>query len=359
MKIAQISHDTYLPDICGNAIVNQGYDQVFRKLGDSFILLYNQRQKDYVHEGTRVRVANAEYRNWTDLAAYNASIARNAIKILLEEKVDVVFFNDVYPKPNGVYLQIIKTLPSGIKVFAIQHGYHPEFVHLAERFDGVCVFNSVHVERYVQDGILKEKLILMPPPFDFRGVKPPIPLVERKPNSVIYIGRMINEKAPHQLIPFLKKANIKEYAMVGPFHASQPKYKKRILDLAANYGVQDRIKILGEISPGKIKDVASEYQFLVQTSRSEGFSLVLRDALIYGCSAVARTNAIPHGYTWAGGHVRIVNSYKNMSRYLCYNFSDIQAVQQEVDAAYKFAQNFFDSEMLAVRMKKFLEGVTS
>jgi glycosyltransferase involved in cell wall biosynthesis len=363
LKVAQLSHDGFLPKgVCGNAIVNYDYHQMLKRVtkdpADSILILFNKDEEDYQYEDIRIRVANAVPSNWTNQSLYNESIADDIADKLEEEKIDVVLFGDVDEFDDStVYYHLLKRLPRSVKKIAVQHGYYGSTREFQRLFDGFFVFTEYQKDRCVSDGIPKDRVVVVPPPIDFRKIPKNRPLSERTPNSLLFIGRVMDVKGPHHIIPHLERAGVEKYTIAGPLHKDEPKYLDRIIKLAENYGVRDRLNILGEIEPNSILEFAQDYQMFIQPSRSEGFSLVLREALASGCISTARRNAVQMGYSWTKGHVYIGNSYQDMAGFLDYviNKANGPENQDRSDRAVQYMKDNFDIEMLSERVGMFLD----
>lgn len=359
MKIGQLTHDSFFPNICGNAGVNYGYHQVFKKIADeSILILYNKREEDYTFEDIKVVVSNPPKDSYAKtMEKYREEVAKAIGRTVRENKIDILFINDHDTGDrSSPYVLMHKYIPSNVIKIAIQHGYYNTFGSVKGLYHGVCVFGEYQREAYLRDGVAEDKIVVAPPPLKFSEIEKP--LHERKKNAVLYIGRLSAGKEPHQLIPYLKEAGIEEYAIVASKSKKCPKYLDRLLNMAKNYGVFDRINFVGELPYKEIIDFAQDYRFCVQTSRSECFSLSIRDAIAAGCICVARENEIKEGYSWIDKYIHTVVGYSQMSKCIKdLNSAPVSELQLRSDSARDYIKNYMSEEVVYKKITELLENI--
>ena len=361
MRIAQITQDGYFPDvICGNATVNSNYHETFKKFlaspEDSILIRFNQDiEPHYIHKDLNVYTINADQARWTDRRAYNKNIADKMTQFLIDQKIDVVFFGDT---DTPVFNFVCQQLPRHVLRIAVHHGVDNNFIrenhHL---FDGSIVFTEFQLMKYIEGGLNPNTFLIAPPPLDFGTFSEPKPFEQRIPRSLLYMGRLKNYKGSHQLIPFLKDLNIEKYTIIGPRDLrDEPKYVDRVLTMAKNYDVEDIVDLRDPIGPDELIEFAQDYQIFVQTSRSEGISLVLREAMAAGCITVARQNDSEEGYAWARPFVQETPGYLSMANYIGFILDrPMEELQQISNSTYRHVKGIFDMDENAHNIKTFIE----
>lgn len=109
----------------------------------------------------------------------------------------------------------------------------------------------------------------------------------------LQIGSVCDRKnqvgAIEMLKDFLKENKNAYYIYAGG--VIDEKYQKTIFDLADNWGVGDKIKYLGEVSPGKeLNEVYNLADVMIFPSKNEAFGLVIIEAMSAGIPTIISGN---------------------------------------------------------------------
>lgn len=106
-------------------------------------------------------------------------------------------------------------------------------------------------------------------------------------HTVIWPARLNADKCPERVIPIMQKlielVPDAKLIMVGPV---EDNYKMTFLQLAAEYGVGDKIELVGSQPEESMKEWYRQADAFLLTSRREGWSLALGEALSMGVPAV-------------------------------------------------------------------------
>ncbi len=91
------------------------------------------------------------------------------------------------------------------------------------------------------------------------------------------------------LAPFMKKNTNIAYVYAGGIISED--YQNQITEFAKRNGIQDSIYYLGEIAPGnQLNDIYNMSEALIFPSKSEGFSLVILEAMASGLPVIVRND---------------------------------------------------------------------
>lgn len=116
----------------------------------------------------------------------------------------------------------------------------------------------------------------------------PQEVLDRKiPNKILWVGRFLELKHPDDAIYAFKRLTDAGYDItmdmigVGPTEDS-------MRALIARYGLTDRIRLLGGMSPEDVRSKMEEASiFLFNSDRREGWGAVLNESMNSGCAVVA------------------------------------------------------------------------
>ena len=368
MRIAQITLDGYFPIIiCGNAVVNSNYNEMFKKFhkyDDSCLILFNKDEEFksyYSHNGLDVyaiNVNNDAQSTHNNHVEYSKNLAFKIIDLLIEKNINVVFFNDT---DSQVYDNIIQNLPSHMIKIAIHHGIDIDFIkNRYYNYHGSIVFTEYQYDSYLNLGLDKNSMVIAPPPLDFSKIKEPTPYEERIPNSLLYMGRIKDYKGCHKIIPYLKDSNIDKYTIIGPNDPeNEPKYLDRITKMAKNYDVSSKIEILDPIDNSELIDFASNYEMFIQPSREEGISLVLREAMSAGTIPVARKTLRTTMYGWCANHLYTTSSYKHIMEYIDFIINlPIDEKNRRSTEMFSYMKDMFCLDKVAKDVEEFINKIS-
>lgn len=136
-------------------------------------------------------------------------------------------------------------------------------------------------------------------------------LSEKKPNSILWVARMIDWKHPE--IPIMVAKCLKEKGY--EFHLNMigdGPMRGKMQDLIEQYGLSDCVHLLGTMSPDEVRRHMEKSKFFLFTSdRHEGWGAVLNEAMNSACAVVANDEigSVPflltdghNGYSYHGNH---------------------------------------------------------
>lgn len=338
MRIVQALQDDYLPTICGNALVVNSYVKMLKtKFPEHKVVVWeNDRPEHEVVEGVSV----------TNILDSKEMIAHKISRMVKNENVDVLIVHSHEDRVS----KHLSNISMDVTRILVQHFEDSRLLKSIDNYHGAIVFQKKQYEDYLRMGIPKEKLLLCPPSLDFEKdyVTPP-PLSERTPRSIIYAGRIIEAKGCHQIIPHLEKIDA-TYTIIGPL--SDKKYIDRLKKLAKNYGVEDRITIKKEVSQKELISEFHKHQAFILPSRSDCFSLTMREAMSSGCICTALE--LKNAYSWAENKAFIAKNYETMANFLKYAFDS-----NKIGMNYNFAKSLFDFETLSTELCDFIENINA
>lgn len=91
------------------------------------------------------------------------------------------------------------------------------------------------------------------------------------------------------LLSFLKENNTREFIYAGGIIDND--YQNKIIEFAKKEGIEKQVKYLGEVEPGKIlNEYYNSATMMIFPSKSEGFSLVIIEAMAAGVPVVINEN---------------------------------------------------------------------
>jgi len=112
-------------------------------------------------------------------------------------------------------------------------------------------------------------------------------LDEKKPHSLLWVGRFLDCKHPEVALSIAQKLNAAGYNfelnLIGT-----GELEGKLKALIQTYGLEDKVHMLGAMSPEKVREYMEQAEIFMFTSdRNEGWGAVLNEAMNSGCSCVA------------------------------------------------------------------------
>lgn len=116
--------------------------------------------------------------------------------------------------------------------------------------------------------------------------------LQKKPGRVIFVGHIIREKGVFELIEAcLPISEVKELVLIGPCEES---VKKEIVKTAQRRNDNNWLMLTGEITSRLVTDLMRDTYLLCLPSYTEGFPMVILEAMAMGCAIVTTdVGAIP------------------------------------------------------------------
>ena len=179
-----------------------------------------------------------------------------------------------------------------------------------------------------------------------------ITVSQKHTNSILWAGRLIDWKHPETAVQValrLKQAGYKFVLNIIGTGTMEDELKT----LISSHGLNDCVKMLGSMSPEKVREYMEQSEiFLFTSDRQEGWGAVLNEAMNSGCAAVAdhEIGSVPflvrdgeNGYIYPDGNI---NSLYAKVKYLLDNKEERDKLGIN---AYKTICNEWNAEVAAER----------
>ena len=185
-------------------------------------------------------------------------------------------------------------------------------------------------------------------------------LIEKKrPNSLLWTARLIDWKHPEIPVEIAKRLKEDGYGFtldmigVGPL-------ENKVKDLISKYGLEDKVRLLGSMSPDKVREKMEESEvFLFTSDRNEGWGAVLNESMNSCCAVIANKaiGSVPYliedgenGLTYSGKNIDRI--YAQVKRLL----DDKELKKQLGKKAYETIVTEWNAEVAAERFIKLIES---
>ena len=181
----------------------------------------------------------------------------------------------------------------------------------------------------------------------------------KKPNSILWTARLIDWKHPEIPIEIAKRLKEDGYGFtldmigVGPL-------ENKVKTLISKYGLEDKVRLLGSMSPDKVREKMEESEvFLFTSDRNEGWGAVLNESMNSCCAVIANKaiGSVPYlikdgenGLTYSGE--KIDRIYEQVNRLL----DDKELRKQLGKKAYETIVTEWNAEVAAERFIKLVES---
>lgn len=110
-------------------------------------------------------------------------------------------------------------------------------------------------------------------------------------NSLLWVGRLIKWKHPEYSLYIAKKLKEQGYDFILNIIGIGP-MEKELKELINKYSLNNNVKMLGSMSPDKVREYMEEAEIYLFTSdRGEGWGVVLNEAMNSACACVASYSA--------------------------------------------------------------------
>jgi len=298
MKVLQITQDEYLPVICGNAMVVENFREMMDGIIENYILTENKDRPIYQKLANGAIIFNTH----NDISW----VERDAQSIVESLGIDVIIIHD----PGYRRMQkLIEGNPS-VKKVLVSHFFAPAMIsNVHEMYDKIIVFQKTQADYYREHtDIPKNKIFFMPQPMNTDIFHPYD--VEKKPRSLIYAGRLIEQKGPHLILPYLRNLDA-TYTMVGPV---KPEFKVALENEINKLGISDRVEILSPLLGRELAKKLSEHRIYILPSSSDCYSLAMSEAMCCGLTCTALH--IDDAFTWMQGMGHIAKGMDDMARFI-------------------------------------------
>jgi glycosyltransferase involved in cell wall biosynthesis len=283
MRVGIISYDFY-PPIGGQGVY---VHEIHKRLHEHGITPYvfSSREGDGAESCFSYKVPNP--------VSFSLIVNKRINKWVKEHELDLVH---VQGGPGGVLLFKKPAVPL---VYTAHHLYSQQYEFLHKpvyaflkhlekvgylRSDRIVAVSSTTRDSLVQKyNIPESKIEIIPDGVDFTDFKPLI--LEKIPDSVLYVGRLCERKGIRYLIEAIsiikrKKQDIKLY-IVGT-GALEGELRKMVTD----YSLNDTISLLGGVSQEELVKWYNHAEVFVLPSLFEGFGIVCIEAMACGTPVI-------------------------------------------------------------------------
>lgn len=113
---------------------------------------------------------------------------------------------------------------------------------------------------------------------------------QKKPNSLLWVGRMIDWKHPELAVEVARKLKEEGFDFsINILGAGE--LRENIEKLIDELDLQNEVKLLGSMSPEKVREYMEQSEiFLFTSDRQEGWGAVLNEAMNSACAVVSNIN---------------------------------------------------------------------
>lgn len=148
--------------------------------------------------------------------------------------------------------------------------------------DGYLVASDYTKMDLRDKGVAKERIYTIPYGYEQECIKPEIKKKkENAPLRILYVGRITHEKGVHHLLSALSKINEKDFdlTLAGSYTAEPKLYEQ--------YKEKKNYNFAGFMPKSKLYELYQESDILVVPSLSDGYGLVVLEAMSCGVPVVA------------------------------------------------------------------------
>ena len=180
----------------------------------------------------------------------------------------------------------------------------------------------------------------------------------KKKNSIIWAGRLIDWKHPDKAIKIAKRLKDNGYDfelnIIG-----NGEQESLLKDMIAYQNLSDCVHLLGSKSPDKVREYMEQSQIYLFTSdRGEGWGVVLNEAMNSGCACVASYSAGSTPFLIKDGENGLI--YKDDNTDELYNktkllLNDNKLLDKIAKNGYETIINEYNPENAAKKFYKFVE----
>ena len=170
-------------------------------------------------------------------------------------------------------------------------------IYLGEIFSALFFDQQITVSKSLEDYYKEKHGIRTITIANGTSINPPkqAELIEekfdlKKKNYILFIGRLVPEKAPHKLINAFKRINTDKKLVIAGGSSGTDKYEKYLKKIAKD---DDRIIFTSYIYGEELEEIYSNAYLYVSVSQVEGMPLTLLEAMSYGIPVLV-SNIQPH-----------------------------------------------------------------
>jgi len=189
---------------------------------------------------------------------------------------------------------------AGTRVWVLSHMAFPEIAGLEGRAlaaaTGVICPSSFAAAQLRSQYGLERVHVALP------GTRPAEPAVGSRPPRIICVAALLPNKSQLLLIEALARlAHLPWTASLIGSPDADPAYAARVAAAVAHHGLEDRIRLAGELDGQELEDAWHAADLSVLVSERESFGMAVQESLAHGVPAVVRRGTGAEEALGAGG----------------------------------------------------------
>lgn len=186
---------------------------------------------------------------------------------------------------------------------------------------------------------------------------PPAEAARQPGATILYLGRLSWEKGLDRLIPAMADAPGVELVVAGD---GEPAYRASLEALAAEHGVQGRIRFVGHVDDARKWSLIARARFLVLPSYSENFGVSVAEAMSAGCPVLVSCDVGLADVVREGGAGIVSDGAPQaLGPAIAALHADAPGLQAMSTAALETARREFNWGVLAARSIRLYDEITA
>jgi glycosyltransferase involved in cell wall biosynthesis len=229
------------------------------------------------------------------------------------KRVDIVHVAGVTDLLAAFPAKVIFRIPVVLRLSMWSHPYFLERLRRVVSFlaDVIIVFDSNMKAKLVESGYYENKIVVIPNGVDTEKFRPNLATKKKDKVTFLWVARLEIGKAPQLAVETL--------ALVKNFHKNvclklvgEGEMENQLRELANRYKVTDSVIFLGRQNHNKMPEIMMNTDIFLMTSKGEGMSNALLEAMASGLAIVA-TSASASGVLENGFNGYIANNPEKMA----------------------------------------------
>lgn len=312
MRVLQMLHDSFYPQICGNATDALAYHKMLEQNFQDYLFIWNRdRPEEEVVKG--VKVFNVQG---------NRKDIRDRLRNLITDlEIDVVILHTFNIESHSSV--IFEPEFANVRKVLVQHGFTDKLDHAAPYVHRIIHFQRENRIEYLRQGVPGSIMTHCHVPLDTDKFLPRRD-VKTEENSLLYVGRIERGKQIELILPYLKRLDA-TYTVVGPTAkfveengAKEDKlqrikeYEEELKGLIKVLGLEDRVTFTGVLRGDALVEQYNKHQIFLLLSNFDCYSNVLKEAIACGTTPVVLQNR--NSYKWAWYHAYVEPTLQHVVR---------------------------------------------
>jgi len=165
---------------------------------------------------------------------------------------------------------------------------HPSIVKqmrtVVSAADMIITLNSNMRDEIIKGGLNENQIVVIPNGVDINKFRPS--LTDRRKIIMLWVSRLDSHKRPHLAVETLALVR-NAYKNVCLQIVGEGEMKEQLQELVSKHGLQDSVRFLGYQSHDKVAEIMRNADIFLITSKGEGMSNALLEAMACGMTVVA------------------------------------------------------------------------